>query len=415
MKQVLTIPLLTLLPLTVVAQEALPKRNRHLSTYIVQASSSKINGLKLSGYLQVQNEWGEPDATLRVGSPNEREGQSFSRFGIRRGRLKVGYESHATSLVIQTDITEKEISLKEAYLKFVPKMFRGGGAQLGVFKRPFGYEVGVSSSERETPERALIIRTLLPDERDLGAMLLFKTNTKRILLNLKAGLFSGNAINMDTDSRKDFIGQLSISPQLSRDIAFNLGASLYWGSVYQGSSKVYRMQGKSFVLSDQASNQGAFASRNYFGLDGQIKVKTILGETELRSEYLKGQQPGSKGSSRSPNSSQLSKEDTYIRPFSGGYALVTHSIKDIPLSAVVKYDWYDPNTGVSGDDIGQGGTGATDITYRALGFGLIWDINKATRLQAYYEIIQNEVTSSLADWSKDRRDNSLTLRLQYKF
>ena len=41
----------------------------------------------------------------------------------------------------------------------------------GVFNRPFGHEIGYSTSGLESPERATIIQYFFPDERDLGAML----------------------------------------------------------------------------------------------------------------------------------------------------------------------------------------------------------------------------------------------------
>lgn len=80
----------------------------------------------------------------------------------------------------------------------------------GVFNRPFGHEIGYSTSGLESPERATIIQYFFPDERDLGAMLTLRAKETSPIgfLRLDAGLFAGNSINRETDSRKDFIGRL---------------------------------------------------------------------------------------------------------------------------------------------------------------------------------------------------------------
>ncbi len=88
----------------------------------------------------------------------------------------------------------------------------------------------------------------------------------------------------------------------------------------------------------------------------------------------------------------------------------------IPLSAVVKYDWYDQNSKVSGDEIGfLNNTSKGDLSFNTLGFGLIWKINKDLRATAYYEILKNELSQNLSGYDVDKKDNLFTLRLQYKF
>ena len=49
----------------------------------------------------------------------------------------------------------------------------------GVFNRPFGHEIGYSTSGLESPERATIIQYFFPDERDLGAMLTLRTKKRK--------------------------------------------------------------------------------------------------------------------------------------------------------------------------------------------------------------------------------------------
>jgi len=87
----------------------------------------------------------------------------------------------------------------------------------------------------------------------------------------------------------------------------------------------------------------------------------------------------------------------------------------LPLAAVLKYDWYDPNTDVSGNDIGQNHTAKGNIAQNTFGFGMLWNMNASLPLQAYYEVNGNEKTDHLARFETDRNDDVFTLRLQYKF
>jgi phosphate-selective porin len=118
-----------------------------------------------------------------------------------------------------------------------------------------------------------------------------------------------------------------------------------------------------------------------------------------------------------------------MRKISGAYAILTQDLGTLPFTAIVKYDFYNPNTEVSGNDIKAAGSGTDkgDITINTIGLGLMWRINPALRLTAYYDIVSNETTENLKDkkddkgkitqygWENDRKDNVFTLRLQYKF
>ncbi len=172
------------------------------------------------------------------------------------------------------------------------------------------------------------------------------------------------------------------------------------------------MEGNSFVADHSEDNIGKFAKRHYFGVDGEINQKSAtFGETRLSVEFLAGQQPGTVNSSKSPNSSTLQANDIYIRHFNGGYVMLVQDLGQAPFSVVFKYDWYDPNTKVSGNEIGQNGTGKADLRQSTFGLGALWHANKSLRLTAYYEFNNFEKTDHLAQLKAD----VFTLRLQYKF
>jgi hypothetical protein len=87
----------------------------------------------------------------------------------------------------------------------------------GLFARPYGFEVNLSSVARETPERGRMSQILMPGERDLGVMISFEPQNKDHRLKhfkLDGGFFNGQGVvgTTDFDDHKDFISRLSIKP-----------------------------------------------------------------------------------------------------------------------------------------------------------------------------------------------------------
>ena len=164
---------------------------------------NKLQKLKVSGYVQSQFQWGQENASLKVGSANENPEKSFNRIGIRRGRIKFTYEEGITSAVFQLDLTEKGIGFKDAYFNIKDPWIKTNSLKIGIFDRPFGNEISYSSSQRETPERSTIFQTFFPEERDLGAMFILQAdkNSPFNFLKLEAGLFAGNGIKQETDRK----------------------------------------------------------------------------------------------------------------------------------------------------------------------------------------------------------------------
>jgi len=282
-----------------------------------------------------------------------------------------------------------------------------------------------------------MFQTLFPGERDLGAKITFQPpKTSRFnFLKLDAGMFSGSGPTVvDFDGFKDFIGHLSIN-RSNRDerIKYGLGLSYYNGGWKQGTAYNYTMSDitlptgniMAYTVDSTSSSIGSKLRREYFGADAQVSFDLPFGLTQLRGEYISGTQPGLVKSSTSPSSQPTT--DAYIRNFNGAYFYWVQNIFQSKHQFVLKYDWYDPNTDVSGNEIGTKVTGsnkptnAYDIKYSTLGIGWIYKWNSQVKITAYYDIVTNETTSNikdastLKDLSKDRKDNVFTLRVQYKF
>ena len=408
--------------------EKTPMEKLEDRTSEVESKVDKLSKLSISGYIQAQYQYGQEYASPKVGNnTNETLGTDdeggFGRFGVRRGRLKTQYKSGLTSATFEIDITEKGFATKNAYFNIKDPWLKTCAFQAGIFDRPFGYELGYSSNQRESPEYSAVCQTIFPDEKDLGAMLILAPSKESPLnfLKLNAGLFAGNGMKQDSKTLRDFIGKLTASKNIGTDGSWELGFSYYKGGVFQGNKNVYDMDGKAFTVDSSASNVGEYAKRQYFGLDGALIFNTEAGQTKLMAEYLWGNQPGTSGSSKSPNDAKNPAGDTYLRNFNGYYVMLVQDLGQTPFSLVAKYDSYDPNTDVDGDNVGktdkQGSkaTNKTDLSQSTFGAGLIWRAMSNVRLTAYYEVNSNETSKNVAGYDKDRKDNLFTLRMQYKF
>lgn len=382
----------------------------------MKSTLDALKKIKLSGYIQSQFQSIENDGAASFSGGSFSTGM-HNRISVRRGRLKVTYDNDLTQYVLQLDATERGLGLKDAYIYTKDPWLKTFALKGGVFDRPFGFEIGYSSSSRETPERSRIFQTLFPGERDLGASIeIFPSAEILNHFNFKGGFFAGNGVNAEVDNQKDFIGRLGFSlPFYEENLAIDGGVSGYFGKVKLAAGKyLYTVNSPTLALKD-SSNKG-WGDRNYIGFDMQIYYDIpVLGGFSLRGEYITGKQTGSSSSSTSPTALQTG--DLYLRKFSGFYINYVQNIGD-RNQLVVKYDVYDPNTSVSADEIGNAANaklGAADLKYSTLGLGLVhyWDDN--IKFVFYYDLVKNEKTSKIAAFNDDLKDNVFTFRIQYRF
>ncbi|HEY6915352.1 MAG TPA: hypothetical protein VI413_11800 [Paludibacter sp.] len=390
----------------------------------------QLKKLKFSGYIQAQWQSSQLDSMIsksndmKVGTgaygAEKVSNGTYNRFGVRRGRLKATYEDFGCQAVIEFDISEGGLKTKDVYLNVLDPWVNTFAVKGGVFDNPFGSEIAYSSSKLESPERSRLIQTLFPDEKTLGAMLTIQApkTSKWNVLKLETGLVAGNAISKDYKSKKDLAAHLTYNNS-TPIMKYGIGVSMYSGSVIQTDTNVYVMKNGAFNR-NVGTKPNEFATRQYFGVDGQFSIASDLGLTQIRAEYITGTQPGAAGSSASPNgfdptASTFTAAPTYIRNFSGGYVNFVQDIADTKHSIVVKYDWYDPNTSVAGDKVGVAAkTGKADMAYSTLGLGYMYRLNNNVRLMAYYDMVSNESTK-VKGYFKNVNDNVVTVRLQYKF
>lgn len=379
-----------------------------------------LKKIDVSAYFQGQYQYGQKDVyKLAVGADNENyEQKSFNRIGLRRAFVSTMYQSGIVSALFTLEVRDRSIWFSDAYIQIDDPKKRGFLATIGSFNPFFGYEMSVSPSKYELAEGTWFLYNLLPDIYDIGAKLSYTAPPKYGSLNINLSLVGGNGVQQETDSRKDFVASAYASTYENKMFQLKGGISFYRGFVYQGTENVYTMDGSQFKLSSNPSNIGKYAKRQYFDVNAQLVFNSSIGKSELRGEYVWGTQPGSKFSNGSPNSSKRPEVDTYVRDFNGGYVYFLQQLtKKMPLTFLGGYNWYDPNTKVSGNDVGLNNTTSTDIKYDMAVMGLIWYPYPAIRVQAFYEMPFNEKSINLADvgYDKHRKGNVFTFRLQYKF
>lgn len=390
----------------------------------------RFENLHFSGYMQPQYQLAQAEGIQSYEGGNFNE-HVANRFMIRRARIKLDYilpskdDNFPKALfTFQFEATERDLNIRDMFVRLFEPKKQNFALTMGLFARPFGYEVNLSSAYRETPERGRMSQILMPSERDLGAMVGYdpqKPVRKILPLKFDIGVFNGQGKSgpAEFDNYKDVISRLTIKPfRLSRFLSFSGGLSFLNGGWRQETK--YRYETKTagsntlFIVDSSLSNIGSKAPRKYYGADAQVVLKHAWGKTEWRAEYWWGTQPGTANTTVNPGT--LPTEPTYIRNFDGAFLYFLQNIINENWELMVKYDWYDPNTKVAAAQIGKTGTNlsATDIRFSTLGTGLTRYFSDNLKILVYYSFVRNEKTA-LNDYTDDLPDDVFTLRMQLRF
>lgn len=393
----------------------------------------KYDHLKFSGYIQPQFQVAEEKGIKSYEAGVDFGSRVSNRFMLRRSRIRIDYvhfkgeEGPGVQFVFQFDVNERRITIRDVWGRVFENKFKLFSLTTGMFARPFGYETNLSSSDRESPERGRMNQQLMKSERDLGAMITFDSRKKKHPLNhlkIDFGVFNGQGINAEGefDNAKDMIGRVSLKPlHINKQITFSAGGSFLHGGLENNTKYHYRtgeVAGiKQQLVDSSTDNVGKVSPRKYYGLDAQLKIDN--GEkrfTEVRGEFITGSQSGSAGNSETPAALLTGMDGFYERKFNGAYFYFLQHLFSADHQLIIKYDWHDPNSNVKGKEIGAPGSNFSggDIKYNTLGFGYIYYITPNVKSILYYSMVKNEATQ-LAGFTKDVKDNVLTVRLQFRF
>ncbi|HEV8080241.1 MAG TPA: porin [Chitinophagaceae bacterium] len=399
----------------------------------VLSVSKRFDNIRIGGYIQPQFQLAESKGAKSF-SGGDFAPNVNNRFMLRRGRIRFDYIHFnknikpSVQFVFQFDGTERGVFIRDFWGRIFENKYKLFAFTAGMFARPFSYELNLSSSDRESPERGRMSQILMKTERDLGAMLSFEPRIKDHplkYLKIDAGFFNGQGLSATTDydSHKDFIARVGLKPfPLTKNIRLSLAASHLNGGILQNTKYLYKIDNsvnnKIFIIDSFNNNIGRIAPRKYYGADMQLKIKNNgNGFTELRAEYIFGTQTSFANTTETP--AALPTDNTtafYIRRFNGAYFYLLQNIFNIKHQLGIKYDWYDPNSDVKENEIGKPGSNINEanIKFSTLGFGYIHYINDNLKLVLWYDKVWNEKTQIPA-YASDIKDNVFTCRLQFRF
>ncbi len=167
----------------------------------------KFDHLRIGGYIQPQFQVAGSKG-IRSFEGGDFSAQVNNRFMFRRSRVRIDYvhfgkeTKPGVQIVFQFDANERAFTVRDVWGRIFENKYQLFSFTIGMFARPFGYEVNLSSGDRETPERGRMSQILMKSERDLGAMLSMdsrRSGSKLKYLRADIGVFNGQGINAAGD------------------------------------------------------------------------------------------------------------------------------------------------------------------------------------------------------------------------
>lgn len=412
-----------------------------------EADLQKLAKIKVSGYMQAQ--W-QNFENLNT--------QPTNFFSLKRARVKFTYEaSDGVKFVLQPDFSPGAVNLREAYVVLNDHWTKTLSLWAGKFNRP-NYEVEYSSGQLENLERSLIIRTLYPGEYALGAKVEY--NPTNVPFHLQVALLNGNdgltinnsaGVNLNTNENKDIDNYKDIMVRATYKLKLGSFGGLDFGAHgYLGSLKSNALQTLSSDYTTVKNvNIGDAIGRKWFGGEFQF-FADVLGGMSVKGEYIAGKNAsiGYAPIAAVGTTAAVPGVANFQNNFAGYYLYFIKNLgKKNQFS--FRYDYYDPNTDVTGKDVNvkkftptdatvlkSRTVGKSDLATSTFGFALHHYFDDNIRISLDYDIVNNEKVGTTAgvsnymenytkadgtivknglDYSKNVNNNVLTLRLQAKF
>ncbi len=360
-----------------------------------EADLQKLAKIKVSGYIQAQYQNFETPTLLA---------KSQNYFSLRRVRVKFTYEAaDGIKFVLQPDFAPGNFVLKDAYAVVNDRWTKSWSLWAGKFNRP-NYEVEYSSSQREILERSLVVRTLYPGERAIGAKLEYNPQSTPIhmqvaILNGADGITVNNAAgtnlnaadNIDYDNSKDVMARVTYNLPLGSFGGLDFGAHGYFGSLKSMTTLTY----KSDYTSSTPSYVGEKIGKNWLGGEFQL-FADVLGGLSVKGEYISGKNASI---GYAPAGAVLGSAN-FVNNFAGSYLYVIKNLGKRNQLAF-RYDYYDPNTDIKGADVTikqydatsawvKKASSKSDLATTTYGIAFHHYLDDNVRITFNYDIVQNE-------------------------
>jgi len=377
---------------------------------------------QISGYIQARYQYVPSGQGSQIRFPqggagggagayngNYAQGNTMDSFDVRRARLKFtgvltpntryGLQIDASGAVTAGATPNQQVTTREAYVAYT----LGNGdasknltATAGLFANPFGYILPVSSATYISPERPLAFSESgagiwTNQDYDKGIQLSY--NTPQQLLFLPAGLKLTAALvngtgrtSNDTDAFKDQIYRIGY--QSSNKIV-SIGGSYYYGQVNTpnvlgapaaGTGPQYTGRKKELYGADLqvVLPSGPFVNAEYVGgLYEQRSAFSVVPTATLRNPN-RNDAPLTLGTGTTTAYAKDNKIDGYY--VVGGFTF--GQTGSHPLTLAAQYDVLRRGEGPA-NAFNTGGNGS--YTDENVGYGVLYNLDKATRLRFWYE------------------------------
>lgn len=324
---------------------------------------------------------------------NYLSGSNLNSFDVRRARLKfTGVLSPNTRYGVQIDASgattsganaNQQVTTREAYAAYT---FGNGDAAknltatAGLFATPFGYILPVSSATYISPERPLAFSEagygiFNSQDYDKGIQLSYNTGQQLLFLpagiKLTAALVNGTGrTSNDTDRFKDQIYRIAFQ---SPDKVVSIGGSYYYGQVNTPN-----------VLTAPAAGLGSnYTGRKKELYGADIQIVTPFGPF-VNAEYVGGLYE-QRSYFASPAATGLTTAYAKDNRIDGYYVVGGWTFGQTgnhPLSLAGQYDVLRRGEGRANAFNSGGSRFYTDEN---VGYGALYNLDKATRLRVWYE------------------------------
>jgi hypothetical protein len=357
---------------------------------------------------------------------NYLSGSSPSTFDVRRARLKfTGDVTGNTRYAVQIDASgavtsganaNQQVTVREAYVNYTlgdGDATKNLGVTAGLFANPFGYDLPASQANLISPERPLAFSESgagLFTNQDYDKGIEFGYNTNRQLVFLPAGLKLTAAVvngsgrtSDDSDGFKDQIYHIGYQ---SKNKVVGIGGSYYYGQIDTSGIPANIAGGGTFA------GTGPYYTgrkKELYGADAQIV--TPLGPF-VNAEYVGGlyEQRSFFGTPGASALTTVYAKDNHVDGYYVNAGWTFGQTGAHPLTLAGQYDTLHRGEGPA-NGFNPGGNGA--YTDENVGYGALYNLDKATRLRVWYE--KADKVAHLPGTPEPDRYGLFTGEIQVKF
>lgn len=415
------------------AAEAKSAQDAKAAAEAVLEKSPRVSGsegLTLSGFMQNDfyvKQTSEDQLNISTGAP-----LNDNRFTIRRARLRGAIDRRYLAAVLEIDANttsgpQVRPMNMEATVKLPGDPVPYIAGTVGIFKIPFGYEVGQADYNRLFAERSNMERAFFPGEYDLGVKVGGGWRFVRYVLAIQNGEPMGESTfpARDPNAAKDVTGRLGMTSPLAETVDIQAGFSgLVGKGLHKGTAPTKptatwqdRNEDGRYTTGELIVSPGSSGlpsqnfSRYALGADLLLSVQTApLGKTTVYAEiewaknldrgYLIADPYG-------PLGRDMRERGYYL-------ALVQDLGKYV--QAGVRYDYYDPDQDSTDRVAATVLLSSQAVSTVALAAAVRLKIGGLTnRLLAQYDINRNHSGRDQAGLTTNLASNVFTLRAEAVF